>query len=65
MPIPESLAGWIQEFVDLHYIEEPFVKRKRNKHRVDLIEEGKGDVRISQESDVYRAPSAIKKRRTH
>ena len=65
VPIPEALAAWIQEFVDLHYIEEPFKKRKRNKHRVDLIEEGKGDVRIAQESDVFRAPSTVKKTRIH
>ena len=65
VPIPESLAGWIQEFIDLHYIEEPFKKRRRDKHRVDLIEDGKGDARISQESDVFRAPGAIKKSRLH
>lgn len=65
VPIPESLAGWIQEFIDLHYIEEPFVKRRRDKHRVDGIEDGKGDVRISQPSDVYRSPSTLKKRRVH
>jgi len=65
VPIPESLAGWIQEFIDLHYIEEPFKKRRRDKHRVDLIEDGKGDARISQESDVFRAPGSIKKSRLH
>lgn len=65
VPIPESLAAWIQEFVDQHYIEEPFKKRRRDKQRVDLIEEGKGDVRISQDSDVFRAPSSVKKNRIH
>lgn len=65
VPIPEGLAAWIQEFVDLHYIEEPFKKRRRDKHRVDLIEDGKGDVRISQDSDVFRSPTSIKKNRIH
>lgn len=65
VPIPESLAAWIKEFVDMHYIEEPFKKRRRDKHRVDGIEDGKGDARIRQESDVFRAPSNIKKPRVH
>lgn len=65
VPIPESLAAWIKEFVDMHYIEEPFKKRRRDKHRVDGIEDGKGDARIRQESDVFRAPSDIKKPRVH
>ncbi|MDE0408553.1 MAG: DUF3305 domain-containing protein, partial [Alphaproteobacteria bacterium] len=35
---------------------EPFVKRQRDRRRVDLAEDGKGDPRIRQMSDVYRAP---------
>lgn len=65
VPIPDSLAAWIKEFIDMHYIEEPFVKRQRDKQRVDGIEDGKGDVRIRQESDVFRSPSSIKKQRIH
>lgn len=65
VPIPESLAAWIKDFVDMHYIEEPFKKRRRDEIRVDGIEDGKGDARIRQQSDVYRAPSNIKKPRVH
>lgn len=65
VPIPESLAGWIKEFIDMHYVEEPFKKRRRDEINVDGTEEGKGDARIRQESDVYRAPSNIKKPRVH
>lgn len=65
VPIPESVAAWIKDFVDLHYIEEPFKKRRRDKQRVDGIEDGKGDARIRQESDVFRAPSSIGKPRVH
>jgi len=65
VPIPESLAAWIKEFIDMHYIEEPFQKRRRDKHRVDGVEDGKGDVRIRQESDVFRSPAAIKKAGMH
>ena len=63
VPIPESLAAWIMEFIDMHYIEEPFKKRRRDEIRVDGIEDAKGDPRIRQESDVYRAPGNIKKSR--
>jgi len=65
VPIPESLAAWIKEFVDLHYIEEPFKKRRRDEVQIDGAEDGKGDARIRQQSDVYRAPSNIKKPRVH
>ncbi len=63
VPIPESLAAWIKEFIDMHYIEEPFKKRRRKELDVDGVEDGKGDARIRQESDVFRAPSNIKKPR--
>ena len=63
VPVPESLAAWIKEFVDMHYIEEPFKKRRRDEIRVDGIEDAKGDPRIRQESDVYRAPANMKKPR--
>jgi hypothetical protein len=65
VPIPESMAAWIKEFIDMHYIEEPFKKRRRDEVRIDQVEEGKGDARIPQQSDVFRAPTNIKKSRTH
>lgn len=65
VPIPESLAAWIKEFIDMHYIEEPFKKRRRDEVRIDDIEDGKGDARIAQETDVFRAPTNIKKSRMH
>ncbi|MEE3170239.1 MAG: DUF3305 domain-containing protein [Pseudomonadota bacterium] len=65
VPIPESLAAWIKEFIDMHYIEEPFKKRRRDEVRVDAVEDAKGDPRIRQESDVFRAPNNIKKPKVH
>lgn len=65
VPIPESLAAWIKEFVDMHYVEQPFKKRRRDEVRVDGSEDGKGDARIRQESDVFRAPTDMKKPRVH
>jgi uncharacterized protein DUF3305 len=56
VPMPAGLIAWIQEFVELHHQDEIFIKRKRDKKRVDLEEDGIGDARIRQMSDVYRAP---------
>jgi len=56
VPMPLGLIGWVRDFVAEHHVEETFVKRKRDRKRIDLIEDGKGDPRIRQLSDVYRAP---------
>ncbi len=56
IPMPDGLGAWITEFVDKHYEEEVFVKRRRDKARVDRSQDGIGDPRIRQTTDVYRAP---------
>ena len=56
VPMPEGLEAWIAAFCDRHHVEEPFVKRKRRRHFEDLREDGKGDPRVRQTADVYRAP---------
>lgn len=65
VPIPEGLAAWVNEFVDLHYEDEPFQKRQRDRTRVDRVEDGRGDPRITQATDVYRSPRAQKLRKDH
>lgn len=54
--MPPALAAWIGDFIEQHHQEEVFVKRQRDKSRVDLSEDGIGDARIAQKTDVYRAP---------
>jgi hypothetical protein len=56
--MPEGLIAWIRDFIQLHHEDEVFIKRRRDKARVDLKEDGIGDARIRQVSDVYRAPSS-------
>ena len=56
VPMPAGLIAWVQGFCDEHHVEEEFVKRKRDRQRVDLVEDGKGDPRVRQLSDVFRAP---------
>ena len=56
IPMTTGLHEWVQGFVDAHYEEEVFVKRRRMNARVDQVDDGVGDPRIRQTSDVYRAP---------
>ncbi len=58
VPMPAGLVAWIQEFVEAHHVDEPFRKRRRDEVDTGRVEEGKGDPRIRQASDVYRAPGA-------
>ncbi len=56
VPMPPALMAIIRGWVEQHHKTESFVKRKRNKSRMDMAEDGIGDARIAQGSDVYRAP---------
>lgn len=57
VPMPEGLVAWIRDYVEEHHEDEVFIKRRRDKKRIDLKEDGIGDARIRQTADVYRAPS--------
>lgn len=57
VPMPEGLVAWVRDFALAHFEHESFVKRRRNHERIDLKQDGKGDARIRQTSDVYRAPN--------
>lgn len=58
--MPEAVIGWVRAFCEAHYKEVAFKKRKRDRVRIDRREDGKGDARIRQAADVYRAPGAQK-----
>ncbi|TMV08960.1 DUF3305 domain-containing protein [Ruegeria sediminis] len=59
IPMTEGLIAWVRDFTLEHHRDEAFVKRRRDKSRIDLVEDGRGDARIRQDSDVYRAPRRI------
>jgi len=63
--IPPGLIDWIKAFIDQHHEDEVFIKRRRDKRRVDQVEDGVGDERIAQFTDVYRAPSRPKSETMH
>lgn len=60
VPMPDGLVAWVNAYCEAHFEEAPFIKRRRDTARVDLVEEGVGDTRIRQNADVYRAPLAQK-----
>ncbi len=58
VPMTEGLIAWVRDFIERHHEEEMFIKRRRDKARVDRSEDGIGDARIRQVADVYRAPGS-------
>ncbi|SFD47177.1 DUF3305 domain-containing protein [Roseivivax sediminis] len=56
VPMPQGVAAWVGTWVASHHVEEPFVKRQRTGW-TERRQDGIGDPRIAQASDVYRAPT--------
>ena len=55
--MPAALLDWVTAFVSQHHTEEKFIKRRRDRAQTDGSQDGIGDPRIAQASDVYRAPT--------
>ena len=64
VPMPEGLVAMVRDFVDAFHHEEVFVKRRRDKKRIDLVQDGIGDPRIGTDADIYASPT-LKRRRMH
>ncbi len=60
--MPAGLIAWVHDFVAEFHQDEVFVKRKRDKKRVDLVQDGIGDPRIGKAADIYASPE-LKRRR--
>lgn len=60
--MPPALAEWVREFCDAHHREEAFRKRRRDRVDTNRVEDGRGDPRIRQAGDVYRAPGTLRAR---
>lgn len=61
--MPAGLVAWLREFTLAHFHEEEFKKRRRDKKDIGASEDGIGDPRISQLTDVYRSPALSKRGR--
>ncbi|WP_150121209.1 DUF3305 domain-containing protein, partial [Sulfitobacter sp. HI0076] len=57
-----GLMAWVQEFVEEFHQEEAFVKRRRDRLRTDLKQDGIGDPRIEKPADIYASPALKRKR---
>ncbi len=64
VPAPAGLVAWIRDFTDEHHVEEVFKKRRRDRIDTELSEDGRGDARVRQTADVFRAPGALKPKGT-
>ncbi|HSF94070.1 MAG TPA: DUF3305 domain-containing protein [Thermohalobaculum sp.] len=62
VPMPPALIAWLSDFVGRHHKQETFIKRRRDRVDLDRAEDGIGDPRIKQETDVYRSPAGKRKR---
>ena len=60
VPMSRGLIAWIRDFVDRHHVDREFIKRKRDRVEIGRKEDGRGDSRIFQTTDVYRAPRRIR-----
>lgn len=65
VPMPEGLVAWVRDFIATHHEQEAFRKRRRDAVKESELQQGIGDPRIPQLSDVYRAPDAAHRRRVH
>ncbi|WP_245306160.1 DUF3305 domain-containing protein [Roseovarius aestuariivivens] len=63
VPMPEGLAAWVRDFARAYHKEEEFKKRRRDRVDVDRKQDGIGDPRIAQTSDVFRSPTLKRKER--
>ena len=62
VPMPHGLVAWVRDFVEDFHAEEAFVKRRRDRKRVDIVQDGIGDPRVPKAADIYASP-ALKRRR--
>ncbi|MEL6587390.1 MAG: DUF3305 domain-containing protein [Pseudomonadota bacterium] len=60
--MPPVIRGWIEDFIETHHQEEAFIKRRRDKKRVDLVQDGIGDARVAKAADIYASPSQLRRR---
>ena len=62
LPLQGPIAEFVKEFVEIHFKPEPFIKRKRDKARIDRDQLGGADPRLRRDGDMFQVPSDRKKR---
>ena len=62
LPLQGPIADFVKEFVEIHFNPEPFIKRKRDKARVDRDQLGGADPRLRRDGDMFQVPTDNKSR---
>ena len=62
LPLQGPIADFVKEFVEIHFKPEPFIKRKRDKARVDRDQLGGADPRLRRDGDMFQVPTEHKSR---
>ena len=62
VPMPPGLIAWVRDFVEAYHEDEVFVKRRRDKKRIDQVQDGIGDPRIGKAGDIYASPTLRRRR---
>ena len=62
LPLQGPIADFVKEFVEIHFNPEPFIKRKRDKARVDRDQLGGADPRLRRDGDMFQVPTDHKSR---
>ena len=58
LPLHGPIADFVREFVDIHFKPEPFIKRKRDKARVERDQIGGADPRLKTRGHSFKISSA-------
>ena len=61
--MPTGMVEWVETFVALHHEDDPFVKRRRDRHEEGESQDGIGDARIAQGADIWRTPQSLRSRK--
>lgn len=60
LPLQGPIGNFVKDFVDFHFKPEPFIKRKRDKARVERDQLGQADPRLKTQGNAFKIPSAKK-----
>ena len=61
LPLHGPIADFVEDFVDIHFKPEPFIKRKRDKARLERDQMGQADPRLKTQGNAFRIPSNKKR----
>jgi hypothetical protein len=60
LPLQGPIGDFVRDFVDIHFKPEPFIKRKRDKARLERDQLGQADPRLNTQGNAFKIPSAKK-----